>query len=346
MDGARVVVVTGHRGYLGSVLTGLLASRGWRVHGVDTGLARPGLLREPTAPAVETTVDIRDVDRDLFDGVEAVVHLAGLSNDPLGALDADLTEEINHLATVRLARLARERGVRRFVFASSCSLYGAAGDHLLDERSPLTPLSAYARAKAAAERGILGLASPRFIAVSLRLATLLGPSPALRTDLVVNRLAVLAHHQGCISLESDGRSWRPFLDVRDAAEVIAAALTAEPLRLTGEALNVVGPGGNRRIEDIARLVGSAVPDSLTVLDPDRPPDPRSYRVSPSRLRRTLGRPARRIEEGVGDVLALISAAGTPLAELLGPGHVRVAAVQAALEAGDLDRSLRPVAVHA
>ena len=340
------VVVTGHRGYLGSVLCPVLRAEGHVVHGLDAELTPTATIGPVIRPPVETTADIRDVDGDVFDGATAVIHLAGLSNDPLGEVDPALTDDINHRAAVRLARLARGRGVERFVFASSCSLYGASDGSLLDERSPLHPVSAYARAKATAEREILGLADATFAPVALRLATLYGPSPALRTDLVLNRLSVIGLYERHVALDSDGASWRPLVHVLDVAEVIAAVLRRRASVLAGRAWNVVGPGGNMQMEDLARLVGSIVPDALTLLDPGRPQDPRSYRVSGRRLvRRLRHRPRRLPAEGTLGLLGQLTRWEPSLPELLGPGHVRLAGLRSRLADGRLGVDLRSQVAH-
>jgi nucleoside-diphosphate-sugar epimerase len=347
VDVGERVVVTGHRGYLGRVLVPALAARGHEVHGIDADIASMALLEPVDPPTWETTADIRDVDATAFDGVSTVIHLAGLSNDPMGDVDEGLTDDINHHAAVRTARLAREQGVRRFVFASTCSLYGASDGTLLDERSPLQPVSAYARAKAQAEAAILDLAGPGFSPVALRLATLYGPSPALRTDLVVNRLTVLGRHRQCVTLDSDGRSWRPLLHVADAADVMVDLVTLAGRRVHGRALNAVGPAGNLRMADLARMVGDAVPDALTLLDPTRPADPRSYRVSGRRLARVVdAAPRRTVAQGVRGILDQLARTGPTLDALLGPGHVRLLGLRGSMTQGRIADDLRPVLVDA
>lgn len=346
MSERRRVVVTGHRGYLGTVLGPELAARGRVVHGVDAGLVPVATLGPVEGPAIDTTADVRDLDPEVLDGAAAVVHLAALSNDPMGEVDEAMTVEINHRAAVRLARLARERGVRRFVFASSCSLYGASDGTVLDEGSPVVPVSAYARAKAAAEAEILDLADGRFVPVALRLATLHGPSPALRTDLVVNRLTLIGRYRRTVTLDSDGRSWRPLLHVLDAAEAMATLLDTPAGRVAGRAFNAVGPSGNLRMADLARLVGDLVPDALTILDTERPADPRSYRVSGRRLALAIRTPPRRsVLEGVRGLLDLLERTGVPLDTLLGPGHVRLLGLRANLAQGALGPDLRRVPVR-
>lgn len=343
MAKARRVLVTGHRGYLGGCVAERLVHHGLEVHGLDAGLVPTGLLR-PVAPvALEHIADIRDVSAEVFEGVEAVIHLAALSNDQMGDLDPVVTEDINHRGAVRIARLARERGVARFVFASSCSVYGASDGSLLTEDSALRPVTTYARAKAAAEIGILSLADGGFTPVAVRFATLFGPAAALRTDLVVNRLTVVGDAQGTVTLDSDGRSWRPFVHVEDAADTMVAVLDAARDEITGQAFNVVGRAGNFQMADVARLIGSAVPDSMTILDDAQPADARSYRVSGRRLARATGVvPERSLHDGVRGLLALIAQSRATFDDLVGKDHVRLLGLRALLAEGRVGADLRRV----
>lgn len=341
MGEARRVLVTGHRGYLGSCLVDRLVRRGLVVHGLDAELVPIGLLGPVSPVALEHVADIRDVSAEVFDGVDAVVHLAALSNDPMGDLDHAVTEDINHRGAVRIARLAREHGVARFVFASSCSVYGASDGTLLNEQSPLRPVTAYARAKAAAEVGILALADERFTPVALRLSTMFGPSAALRTDLVVNHLTVVGRAHGTVTLDSDGRSWRPFVHVEDAADTVATMLDAPPNEITGRAFNVVGRSGNFRMADVARAIGDAVPGSLTVLDDARPADARSYRVSGRRLASATGVvPGRSVSDGVRGLLALLAQSQASYDDLVGIDHVRLLGLRAQMAEGRVGADLR------
>src|SRR5213592_3504610 len=212
------VLVTGHHGYIGSVLAPCLATAGHDVAGYDTQLYRGCDFVEDRGTTPGRIADLRDVTAENLDGFDAVVHYAALSNDPLGDLDAGLTEDVNRDGTLRLAEAARDAGVRRFVFASSCSMYGAAGtDEALDEQAPLRPLTPYAESKVEAEKGLFALAGPDFAPVSMRNATVFGVSPRLRLDIVLNNLAAWAHTTGRIRLLSDGMAWRPLVHVEDVA---------------------------------------------------------------------------------------------------------------------------------
>ncbi|MGH2354706.1 MAG: NAD-dependent epimerase/dehydratase family protein, partial [Chloroflexota bacterium] len=231
------VVVTGHLGYIGPVLVSALQDAGHDVAGLDSGLfASCALEPDPPVPTIDR--DLRDVSVADLRGFDAVIHLAALSNDPLGFLDPALTREINVDATIRLATLAREAGVQRFLFSSSCSVYGATADTWVDETTPAQPVTPYGVAKAEAEQGLAQLAGPSFCVASLRNATAFGYSPRLRTDLVVNDLVAGAYLHGEISLRSDGSAWRPLVHVQDIARAFTVALSAPAEAINGAVVNV------------------------------------------------------------------------------------------------------------
>jgi nucleoside-diphosphate-sugar epimerase len=246
------VLVTGSHGYVGSVVAPLLAEAGHDVVGLDAFFYR-GCDFGPEVGRVETRWrDVREVVPSELEGFNAIVHLAALSNDPLGDLDASLTAEINCDATLRLARAAREAGVGRFVFASSCSMYGASEtDSAVDENAPLRPLTSYAESKVRSEEGLVELAGPDFAPVSMRNATVFGVSPRLRLDIVLNNLAAWSHTTGRIRLLSDGRAWRPLVHVRDVAKATLALLEAPEDDVRGEAVNVGSDQQNYLIRDLA-----------------------------------------------------------------------------------------------
>ena len=273
------VLVTGHHGYIGSVVVPVLTAAGHEVIGLDTFLYRGCDLFPGVEPSRELPLDVRDVEPAHLEGVEVVVHLAALSNDPLGALDPDLTMDVNFHGTVRLARAAREAGVRRFLFASSCSMYGASSNgDLVDETAPLRPLTAYAESKARAEEALAEIADDDFSPVFLRNATAYGASPRLRLDLVLNNLVGWAYTTGRVRILSDGTPWRPLVHVEDIARALVPALEAPREAVHGEAFNVGAEADNYQVRDLAEIVARTVDGSVVEYAGAGDPDPRSYRV--------------------------------------------------------------------
>ncbi|TDD11508.1 SDR family oxidoreductase [Nonomuraea deserti] len=282
------VLLTGHQGYLGTVMARHLAVAGHDVTGLDSGLFAACVLGPAPADPPGHRIDLRDVRAELLEGVDAVIHLAALSNDPLGALTPELTYDINHHASVRLARLARDAGVRRFLYASTCSVYGASGgDDLLGEDAPLRPVTPYAESKVRVEDELVELADDRFTPVFLRNATAFGFSPRLRADIVLNNLVGHAHLTGEVRVLSDGTPWRPLVHVADIADAFAAVLDAPREAVHARAFNVGGEQNNLTVADIAEHVVEAVPGSRLLITGETGADPRSYRVDFSRIRRAL-----------------------------------------------------------
>lgn len=281
------VLVTGCHGYIGSVLVPLLLDERHDVHGLDCDWFEPCTLFTPTREPPATTLDLRDVRATDLEGFDAVIHLAALSNDPLANLDPELTYEINHRASVRLARLARQAGVSRFLVSSSCSMYGAAGDALLTEEAPLKPVTPYGHSKVLADQEISLLATDDFSPVFLRNATAYGVSPRLRLDLVVNDFVAAACTSGCISIRSDGTPWRPLVHVEDICRAFIAALAAPRDAVHNQAFNVGSSDDNYRVSELAEMVTEVVRGSRIEYAPGGGPDARCYRVDCSKLRRVL-----------------------------------------------------------
>jgi nucleoside-diphosphate-sugar epimerase len=336
------VLVTGHGGYIGTVLVPLLQTAGHDVHGLDSDLFAGCLFdpgRLPSLPALSK--DLRDVAQRDLEGFDAVVHLANLSNDPLSNLDPGLTYAVNHEATVRMGRLARAAGVRRFVFASSCSLYGKAGEGLVDETAPFNPVTPYGRAKVLAERDLAALASEDFSPVFLRNATVYGLSPRLRFDLVVNNLTAWAAATGAVRMTSDGTPWRPLVHVADVCRAVRAVLEAPREAVHNEAFNVGATEENYRVRDVARIVGEEVPGCAVSFASGASADARSYRVSFAKIARCLDwKPTMTVRDGVREVYGALRLRALSPEVFEGPRFSRIAHLQAHLAAGRLGPDLR------
>lgn len=277
------VLITGHNGYIGSVMTGVLAAHGHDVVGLDTYLYSECTFGPDVADIPAMRKDVRDVEVGDLEGFDAICHLAGISNDPVGDLIEDVTYEINHLASTRLARLAKQAGVSRFVFSSSCSIYGASPGGVVDEESPINPVTAYGWSKIKVEDDLRKLADDDFSPVFLRNATAYGASPRLRADLVINNLVGYAVLQGRVLMKSDGTPWRPLIHIEDISRAFAAVLDAPRESVHNQVLNVAVPGENYQIRDIAAIVEETVPGSKVVLADEAGPDIRDYRVDPAKI---------------------------------------------------------------
>jgi nucleoside-diphosphate-sugar epimerase len=336
------LLVTGHKGYIGTVMVPMLLGAGHDVVGVDSDLFRQSMFTSGIQDVPELCLDLRDVRPAHLEGFEAVIHLAGLSNDPLGDLNPQLTHDINHAASVRLAQLARDAGVSRFLYSSSCSSYGAAGNNLVDETAELSPITVYALSKARVEGDVAHLANDRFSPTFLRNATAYGVSPRLRFDLVLNNLVAWAFTTGRVHVKSDGTPWRPIVHIEDIARAFLAVLAAPRETIHNQALNVGQSNENYRIRELAEIVREVVPDSRIDYAEDGGPDPRCYRVDFGKIHRLLPdfKPQWNARRGAEELYAAYRSAGLALEDYEGPRFKRIDHLKGLLASGRVDATLR------
>jgi nucleoside-diphosphate-sugar epimerase len=341
------VLVTGNNGYIGTVMVPVLQAQGFEVAGLDSDLFEGCVFGDSSVSGSISNIayvrkDVRDVQLSDLRGFDAVAHLCALSNDPLGNLNPKITYEINHKGSVRLAKLAKEAGVQRFILSSSCSVYGASTADIVDEESDVKPLTPYAISKVLAERDISKLADSEFCPVFLRSSTAYGLSPMLRFDLVVNNFVAWSFTKGLVLLKSDGSAWRPFVHIEDISRAFAAALKAPQDLVRNQIINVGKNEENYRIREVAEIVKQTVPNSQIKYVEGAERDERSYKVKFDKIAHILPefKPKWNVPLGAKQLFEAYKKVGLLVEEFEGPRYRRITHLENSLRLGRVNDSLR------
>ena len=345
------ILVTGNNGYIGTVMTQMLLSEGFEVVGLDNDLFEESIFGNPSITGGIPSIsymrkDLRDVSSTDLKNVDAIFHLCALSNDPLSNFNPKLTFEINHRSSVRLAKLAKENGINRFILSSSCSVYGDSKENIVNEESIVNPITPYAISKVHAERGISKLADSDFCPTFLRSSTAYGLSPMLRFDLVVNNFVAWSFTKGTVLLKSDGTAWRPLVHIQDISHAFISVLKSPVDVVYNQVFNVGKNGENYQIKDVAEIVKNIVPNSEIKYVDGAEPDKRSYQVKFDKISQLIPdfKPKWNVSLGAKQLYDAYKKVGLLVEDFEGPKFRRISNLEHSIKYGVLDENLRRIVV--